>query len=84
MREALPRMGTSNAMNPLAKYTRASLFAEAGKHTPVFVRFSTVLGNAVPPTPPAMREASRSNSTRTRVIGIWWELISRCFSSRMQ
>ena len=28
----------------LAKYTRASLFAEAGKQTPVFVRFSTVLG----------------------------------------
>ena len=25
-------------------YTRASLFAEAGKQTPVFVRFSTVLG----------------------------------------
>jgi len=28
----------------LEKYTRASLFAEAGKQTPVFVRFSTVLG----------------------------------------
>lgn len=28
----------------LAKYTRASLFAEAGKQTPVFVRFSTVIG----------------------------------------
>ena len=26
------------------EFTRASLFAEAGKHTPVFVRFSTVLG----------------------------------------
>ena len=25
-------------------FTRASLFAEAGKQTPVFVRFSTVLG----------------------------------------
>jgi catalase len=29
---------------PLTKYTRASLFAEAGKRTPVFVRFSTVAG----------------------------------------
>jgi catalase len=29
---------------PLAQYTRASLFAEAGKRTPVFVRFSTVAG----------------------------------------
>ena len=28
----------------LAQYTRASLFAEAGKRTPVFVRFSTVVG----------------------------------------
>src|ERR1700677_4151469 len=28
----------------LAKYTRASIFAEAGKRTPVFVRFSTVVG----------------------------------------
>ena len=29
---------------PLTKYTRASLFAEKGKRTPVFVRFSTVAG----------------------------------------
>ena len=29
---------------PLEEYTRASLFAEAGKQTPVFVRFSTVVG----------------------------------------
>jgi catalase len=28
----------------LDKFTRASLFSEAGKRTPVFVRFSTVLG----------------------------------------
>lgn len=28
----------------LEKYTRASLFAEAGKRTPVFTRFSTVFG----------------------------------------
>jgi catalase len=28
----------------LSKYTRASLFAEGGKRTPVFVRFSTVFG----------------------------------------
>jgi catalase len=29
---------------PLSKYTRASIFAEKGKRTPVFVRFSTVVG----------------------------------------
>ena len=28
----------------LARYTRANLFSEAGKRTPVFVRFSTVIG----------------------------------------
>src|SRR6202167_997676 len=28
----------------LAEYTRASIFSEAGKRTPVFVRFSTVVG----------------------------------------
>ncbi|SDI31693.1 catalase [Paenibacillus naphthalenovorans] len=28
---------------PIAKYTRAKLFQEAGKRTPVFVRFSTVI-----------------------------------------
>lgn len=29
---------------PISKYTRAKLFQEAGKKTPVFVRFSTVAG----------------------------------------
>jgi catalase len=36
--------GFFECYEPLDKYTRASLFAEAGKQTPVFVRFSTVLG----------------------------------------
>ena len=36
--------GFFECYQPLAEYTRASLFAEAGKQTPVFVRFSTVLG----------------------------------------
>ena len=30
---------------PLTELTRADLFARAGEHTPVFVRFSTVAGN---------------------------------------
>ena len=37
-------MATSSATSPSTSYTRASLFSEAGKQTPVFVRFSTVLG----------------------------------------
>src|SRR5687767_1008215 len=36
--------GFFECYKPLKKFTRASLFAEAGKRTPVFVRFSTVVG----------------------------------------
>jgi catalase len=36
--------GYFECYDSLERYTRASLFAEAGKVTPVFVRFSTVLG----------------------------------------
>src|SRR5471032_1421308 len=36
--------GYFECYKPLAKYTRAAPFAQAGKRTPVFVRFSTVAG----------------------------------------
>ncbi|HMJ13302.1 MAG TPA: catalase, partial [Polyangiaceae bacterium] len=36
--------GYFECYEPLTAVTRASLFAEAGKRTPVFVRFSTVIG----------------------------------------
>jgi catalase len=36
--------GYFECYEPLSKLTRASIFAEAGKRTPVFVRFSTVAG----------------------------------------
>ena len=36
--------GYFECYKPLTDFTRASLFAEAGKRTPVFVRFSTVAG----------------------------------------
>src|ERR1700709_614460 len=35
--------------DPIAKYTRAKLFQEAGKTTPLFVRFSTVIHGAHSP-----------------------------------
>jgi catalase len=35
--------------DPVSKYTRAKLFQEAGKRTPVFVRFSTVVGGGHSP-----------------------------------
>lgn len=36
--------GYFECYKPLTKYTRAGLFSESGKQTPVFVRFSTVVG----------------------------------------
>jgi catalase len=36
--------GYFECYKPMTKVTRASLFAEAGKRTPVFVRFSNVIG----------------------------------------
>jgi catalase len=36
--------GFFECYEPMTKVTRASLFAERGKRTPVFVRFSTVIG----------------------------------------
>jgi catalase len=36
--------GYFECYEPLTKFTRASLFNEAGKRTPVFTRFSTVVG----------------------------------------
>ena len=36
--------GFFKCYDSMAKFTRASIFAEAGKQTPVFVRFSTVVG----------------------------------------
>src|SRR5689334_23198433 len=36
--------GYFECFEPMTRVTRASLFAEAGKRTPVFVRFSTVIG----------------------------------------
>ena len=44
MRAVRERTAISNATSRSREVTRASIFAEAGKRTPVFVRFSTVVG----------------------------------------
>ncbi|MDQ2643447.1 MAG: catalase [Myxococcota bacterium] len=44
--------GFFECYEPLSNVTRASLFAEAGKRTPVFVRFSTVIGERGSPDTP--------------------------------
>jgi catalase len=44
--------GYFECYRPMTALTRASLFAEAGKRTPVFVRFSTVIGERGSPDTP--------------------------------
>jgi len=44
--------GYFECYQPMTRVTRASLFAEAGKRTPVFVRFSTVAGERGSPDTP--------------------------------
>jgi catalase len=44
--------GFFECYQPMTKVTRAALFAEAGKRTPVFVRFSTVIGERGSPDTP--------------------------------
>jgi catalase len=44
--------GFFECYEPLTRFTRASLFSEAGKRTPVFVRFSTVIGERGSPDTP--------------------------------
>jgi len=44
--------GYFECTDPLTDVTRAGLFAEAGKRTPVFVRFSTVIGERGSPDTP--------------------------------
>src|SRR5215467_10336410 len=36
--------GTFTVTNDITRYTKASIFAELGKQTPMFARFSTVAG----------------------------------------
>jgi catalase len=36
--------GTFTVTNDITRYTKAKVFSQVGKHTPVFVRFSTVAG----------------------------------------
>jgi catalase len=44
--------GYFECTHPLTEVTRASLFSEAGKRTPVFTRFSTVIGERGSPDTP--------------------------------
>ena len=57
---------------PASKYTRAKLFQEKGKRTPVFVRFSTVTHTAATrPKTCATRAASPPSSTPRTATGTW-------------
>jgi catalase len=66
---------------PIAKFTRAKLFQEKGKKTPVFVRFSTVIHGGTSPETCATRAVSPLNFILTTATGMWSETICRYFLS---
>lgn len=72
--------GTFTVTHDVTPYTRASLFAEVGKQTEVFVRFSTVAGERGAADAERDIRGLPSNSTRTRATGIWWATTRRSFS----
>ena len=63
--------GTFTVTHDIARYTKAKIFAEIGKQTPMFARFSTVAGErgAVRPMPNATSAVMRSNSHRRGQLG---------------
>ena len=72
--------GTFKVTHDITRFTKAKLFAEVGKETPIFVRFSTVAGER------GAADAERdirdllSNFTQKRGFGILWETIHLYFS----
>lgn len=56
---------------PVSKYTRAKLFQEAGKETPVFVRFSTVIHGGIPRKHCVILADLLPNFIRRTETGIW-------------
>jgi catalase len=71
--------GYFECYEPLTQVTRASLFSEARKRTPVFVRFSTVLGER---GSAATCVVSRSSSTPTKATGTSSATTSQSSSSK--
>ncbi len=56
---------------PASQYTRAKVLTKAGVRTPVFLRFSTVIGGKESPRPPVTRAVSPSSSTPRTATGTW-------------
>jgi len=51
--------GTFTVTHDITRYTKAKIFSQIGKQTPMFARFSTVAGERAPLTPSAISAASR-------------------------
>lgn len=62
--------GRFTVTHDITQYTKATLFAEVGKKTDMFVRFSTVVANAVLPMPSAISVVLRCAFTPSKVTGI--------------
>ena len=67
--------GKFTVTHDITKYTKAKVFAEVGKVTETFVRFSTVAGERG-----ATSAALLASSIRKRATGIWWATIRLHFS----
>jgi catalase len=51
--------GTFTVTHDITRYTKAKIFSEIGKATPMFTRFSTVAGEVARPMPNATSAASQ-------------------------
>ena len=63
--------GTFTVTHDITRFTKAKIFSEIGKQTPMFARFSTVAGNEAPPTPSVTSAALRSSFIRRTATGTW-------------
>src|SRR5437588_2909706 len=71
--------GTFTTTHDITKYTKASIFSNVGKRTPMFARFSTVAGERGQPMRSAISAGLLSSSTPRTEIGISSETILRSF-----
>ena len=61
--------GTFTVTHDISRYTRAAMFAQVGKKTELFARFSTVAATSA---------ALPLNFIRRKATGTWWATIPPC------
>jgi catalase len=76
--------GVFTVTKAISRYTKAQLFSEAGKKTPVFVRFSTVAGERGAADAERDIRDFQSSSTRRKAIGTLSATTPLCSSSAIR